>query len=61
MSLDSAWNEFGHAWKFINRGAFLRWMLGTYFTSDEAVKWENKMRVQLYGPNGPKNAPRKHE
>ena len=28
-------------------------------TSSEAVRWENRMRQQLYGPFGPNNAERK--
>ncbi|MEO8663434.1 MAG: hypothetical protein ABI693_33570, partial [Bryobacteraceae bacterium] len=47
----AAWHEFGHAWGFINgrKGSA---------TNQESMDWENRMRVQLYGPIGPHNAKR---
>src|ERR1051326_4600690 len=46
----AAWHEFGHAWADIN-GAESQ-------TNWVALVWENRMRAQLYGPLGPRNAPR---
>ena len=45
------WHEFGHSWGKIHGrvdGA----------SNPEALDWENKMRKFLYGPLGPRNAPR---
>jgi RHS repeat-associated protein len=47
----AAWHEFGHAWGFINGRP------GSA-TNPEALQWENRMREQLYGPLGPRNARR---
>jgi RHS repeat-associated protein len=47
----AAWHEFGHAWGYINGRA-------GDATNKESLDWENRMRVQLYGPLGPHNAPR---
>ncbi len=47
----AAWHEFGHAWGFINGRP------GSA-TNPEALEWENRMREQLYGPLGPRNARR---
>jgi len=46
-----AWHEFGHAWGFIEgrKG---------WATNAESLQWENRMRQQLYGPLGPRNARR---
>ena len=46
-----AWHEFGHAWGMIHGRANAE-------TNPEAFDWENRMREQLYGPLGPKNARR---
>lgn len=48
----AAWHEFGHAWGFINGRPGSQ-------TNAEALQWENRMRQQVYGPLGPRNAPRK--
>jgi RHS repeat-associated protein len=45
------WHEFGHSWGYIHGrvgGA----------SNSEALRWENRMREQVYGPSGPDNAPR---
>lgn len=50
-------HEFGHVWHMwqnINAGQDPR-----SYTSPEALRWENRMRQQLYGPLGPNNAARK--
>lgn len=47
----AAWHEFGHAWGFVN-GRTMRQ------TTVEAIGWENLMRGMVYGPFGPRNAPR---
>jgi RHS repeat-associated protein len=63
----AAFHEFGHAWKMwqnINaaRNGVIPGANGIdprLDTSREALRWENRMRQQVYGPVGPKNAERK--
>jgi hypothetical protein len=64
------WHEFGHAWKMWQniRAASAGTIPGAIGihpaqrTSDEALRWENRMRQQIYGPLGPNNARRvKHD
>jgi RHS repeat-associated protein len=47
----ATFHEFGHAWGFIHG------RVGEQ-TNREALDWENRVREQLYGPLGPRNAPR---
>jgi len=47
----TAWHEFGHAWGLINGRSMAQ-------TNIEAVRWENEMRAQVYGPLGQSNARR---
>jgi RHS repeat-associated protein len=47
----ATWHEFGHAWGFINGRPGSQ-------TNAEALQWENRMRQQVYGPLGPRNARR---
>ena len=47
----AAWHELGHAWGYING------RIGVP-SNKEAVDWENRMREQVYGPLGPRNARR---
>lgn len=62
----AAWHEFGHAWKMwqnINAAANgvipgARGIDPALNTANEALRWENRMRQQVYGPLGPNNAPR---
>ncbi len=51
----AAWHEFGHSWGFIHGRTTSR------NSGPEAAEWENRMRQQLYGNLGPKNAPRVFE
>lgn len=46
------WHELGHSWGFIHG----RINEQSY---REAINWENKMRQQVYGQLGPRNAPRR--
>ena len=63
----AAFHEFGHAWKMwqnINaaRNGVIPGANGIdprLNTSSEALRWENRMRQQVYGPIGPNNAERK--
>lgn len=52
----STWHGLGHAWAMIqfNRGA----QDVKANTAKEAIRWENRMREQTYGPLGPSNASR---
>ena len=43
-----AWHEMGHGWAKVHGEV----------NDQEGPKWENRVREQLYGPLGPKNAPR---
>ena len=47
----AAWHEFGHAWGFMNGRPGSQ-------TNTESLEWENRMRQQVYGPLGPRNAKR---
>ncbi|MGB7172141.1 MAG: hypothetical protein WBD23_01185, partial [Candidatus Acidiferrales bacterium] len=61
-----AFHEFGHAWKMwqnINaaQNGLIPGASGIapdLNTSNEALRWENRMRQQVYGPIGPNNAAR---
>jgi RHS repeat-associated protein len=63
----AAFHEFGHAWKmWQNINAAQNGVIPgangidpRLNTSSEALRWENRMRQQVYGPFGPKNAERK--
>jgi len=63
----AAFHEFGHVWKmWQNINAAQNGVIPgangidpRLNTSSEAVRWENRMRQQLYGPFGPNNAERK--
>jgi len=66
----AAFHEFGHVWKMwenINAAAngIIPGANGIdprLNTSNEALRWENRMRIQVYGPLGPNNAQRiKHD
>ncbi|HTP70412.1 MAG TPA: RHS repeat-associated core domain-containing protein, partial [Dongiaceae bacterium] len=62
----AAWHEFGHAWKMwqnINAAGNgvipgARGIDPALNTASEALRWENRMRQEVYGPLGPNNAPR---
>ena len=49
----ATWHEFGHASRYTPGQK--DWSK----TNQEALDWENRMRQQLYGPLGPRNAPRR--
>jgi hypothetical protein len=62
----AAFHEFGHAWKMwqdINAAANgiipgSQGIVTGFNSAGEALAWERRMRVQVYGPIGPDNAER---